>query len=150
MRTLTVGIALLLFSCGKSYHDPNNISVTVDGKTLQSSRVGGTANAAEFMVDGHLINRGDTALVHIVILAGIGVGEPDQFQNSSVVYTTRNGFTYSGDATYGGHGILTVVSLDSVTRRIAGTFEGVFYNIAGGSDSLTITNGRWDSWYAIF
>jgi len=150
MRTLTVGITLLFLSCGKNYQDPAIVSVTIDGKTQQSSHIFGTSDGVEFTLDGHFFNRNETSLLHIVLLTDIKVGQPDAFQNSSVAYTTKDGITYSGDAVYGGHGTLTVAFLDSTTRWISGIFEGVFYNVAGGSDSITITNGRWDAWYTSF
>ena len=148
---LTIFITLITIGCSKdSYHNPNNISLTISGKTLQSSSIAGTSNGTELALDGYPVNQGDTSQVHIVLLSDIKVGQPDSFQNSSVLYTAGDGITYSGEAIHGGHGSLTITSWDSTAKRIAGTFDGVFYNVTTGSDSLTISNGRFNSAYTTF
>jgi len=39
--------------------------------------------------------------------------------------------------------------LDSVNHKIIGTFSGVLYNVTGGSDSLVITNGTFNTGYTV-
>lgn len=148
---LTLFISFITIGCSKeSNHNPDNISLTVGNKTLQSSRIDGTSNGTDLALDGYPISQGDTSLVHIVMLTNIKAGQPDSFQLSSVWYTTGNGVTYSSDAIHGGHGILTVSSWDSTGGRVAGTFNGVFYNTTTGSDSLIVTNGHFNSGYHTF
>ena len=55
---------------------------------------------------------------------------------------------YDGGST-AGHSLLTISSLDSVNHKIIGTFSGVLYNVTGGSDSLVITNGTFNTGYTV-
>ena len=144
-------VTLIAAGCSKdSYHNPNNISANIGGKVFQSSRITGTSNGSELALDGYAANQGDTSLIHIDMLTSIKVNQPDAFQNSSVWCTLNNGHTYSGEAIHAGHGTLTVTSWDSTGKRIAGTFSGIFYTTASSTDSLNITDGRFNSGYTTF
>jgi hypothetical protein len=55
---------------------------------------------------------------------------------------------YDGGST-AGHSILMISSWDSVNHKITGTFNGVLYNVTGGSDSLVITNGNFSTGYTV-
>ncbi len=55
---------------------------------------------------------------------------------------------YDGSPLWGGHTILTVSSWDSVNHKISGTFSAVLHN-TGGSDSLVVTNGNFNTAYTV-
>ncbi len=151
LATLSILAAITTVSCSKdSYHNPNTISIKVGDKNLQSTRIDGTASSTELAIDGFPATQGDTTMIHIVLNNTIKVNEPDAFLKSRIIYTANNGKTYSGDNLYNGHGTLTITSWDSTGRRIAGTFSGVFYNVATGSDSVTIADGKFNSPYSSF
>ena len=151
LATLSILAAITTVSCSKdTYHNPNNISVKVGDKDLQSTRVNGTASSTEMAIDGFPAGQGDTSMIHIVMNNDIKVNEPDAFQHSRIIYTAANGKTYSGDNLYNGHGTLTITSWDSTGQRIAGTFSGIFYDVATGSASVAIADGKFNSAYSSF
>jgi len=151
IATLSILTATIAASCSKdTYHNPNTISVTVGDKNLQSTRINGNSNGTDLALDGYPANQGDTSMIHIVIKTFLKVNQPDAFQSSLVLYTAADGKTYSGDELYNGHGTLTITSWDSTGQRIAGTFSGVLYNLTTGSDSVTVTDGKFNSAYSSF
>src|SRR5690242_10224387 len=96
--TLSILTAITTASCSKdAYHNPNNISIRVGDKDLQSTRINGTASSTELAIDGFPAGDGDTSMIHIVLNNDIKVNEPDAFQHSRIIYTAANGKTYSGD-----------------------------------------------------
>jgi hypothetical protein len=115
-----LALSIGVTSCKKDKDDsPKPLTATVNGSGFDPLYV--TANASQ----------GD---IHIEGTA----------KDSSYLIVTFPVYTYfSGSA----HGTVTVSTFDKTNKKVAGTFTGVLYNWSGAKDSLTVTNGQFNTTY---
>jgi len=148
-----------LESCSKS----NSSSTTSDG-TLTATVNGTAYSAKSYVISGYLsaygqiiiqgdsIRSNDTTELQIAIPYIPAVNAPvytDSSQFAGITYLSP-GKEY--DAYYGlasSHGIITLLSADTINHKVGGTFSGVLYNIVNSSDSVVITSGVFTSTYQV-
>ncbi|HVU58714.1 MAG TPA: hypothetical protein VHD83_26825 [Puia sp.] len=90
---------------------------------------------------------GDTTSFEISISDTAHVNQADPFISSDVEFYTSDNKIYSSDEFFGSHGTITVTSWDKTAHKMTGTFSGVFYNTQNSNDSLTFTNGHFNTTY---
>jgi hypothetical protein len=102
-----------------------------------------------FDLGGIQYKSGDSTAIGLTFSSLSQFGQPinstDSAAQIDVTYVDiKAGIQYDGGL-LAGHSTITITSYDSLAGKIAGTFSGVLYNISGGSDSLMITNGIFNS-----
>ena len=156
--SLLVSTALFLTtSCKKSNSgggSSNSISATIGGSgwstTIPTQAIYAT-NGQEFEIIGGSYKAGDTTALAVAFTTPFPLNKPISSEDANVDIGYINAKTlaeYDGGI-QAGHSILTVTSWDSVNHKIAGTFTGVLYNTSGGSDSLVVTNGNFNTTYLV-
>lgn len=142
-------------SCKKSNSSNNStasMSASVNGTAWASSipAVGIYSIAgSEFEIEGGQIKSGDSTALAVAFFSPIIVNRAVSSDTASVDVGYIDSHTlaeYDG-GNIAGHSMVTVTSYDSTGKKIAGTFSGVLYNITGGTDSLVITGGVFNSTY---
>lgn len=147
-------VLLIAAGCKKSNDNgsgSSGIGATVAGTAWQSQLVVGLAPSDDSFIflTGFYGKAGDTTLIELDISDTTHIGQADPFSGSSVSYTKSNGTTYSGEDFWGGHGSITVTSWDKNAHKIAGTFNGVFYNTQNSDDSIVMANGHFNTSYIV-
>jgi hypothetical protein len=151
---VTVFALFAVTSCKKSNNSSsgNSVTATFSGTTFTPSATVAeySASGKEWGITGYTIKSGDTTFLDILLFAPFTVNQPfstdSTYASLDYLVNGSNGKDY--DASQGnGYAILTVTSLDTVGHKIAGTFSGTVY--ASGSDSLVVTNGKFNTSYIV-
>jgi hypothetical protein len=108
------------------------------GSSSVTARINGTAWAANIPETGALITTTSQ-----LIVGGIQFKNGDSTEITLTFPSTAN-TAYDGGVR-AGHSTITVTSYDSAGGKVSGTFNGVLYNTSGGSDSLIITDGTFNT-----
>lgn len=153
---LTVATIFIATSCKKSNSGGggNSVSATISGSGWQTTIPTQAVYAVnggigEFAIVGGQIKSGDTTVLTVAFTTPILVHAAVSSDTADVEVEYINAKTlieYDGGPLVG-HSILTVSSWDSVNHKIVGTFTGVLYNVTGGTDSLIVTNGSFNTAY---
>jgi hypothetical protein len=153
---ITSAFMLVAISCKKSSNSNNNssngsISASINGSAWANSFpiIGAfSIGSGNFEFQGIQLKGGDSTGMALVFLTPFTVNQAVSSDSGwvDVEYIAPMQVLYDGGHT-SGHSILTVTSYDPAGQKIAGTFSGVLYNISGGSDSLVVTNGSFNSTY---
>jgi hypothetical protein len=153
----SASIFFLVISIGCKKSNSNNgvsgqVTASVNGTAFAnnvSTQGVYASSAGEFQILGASYKSGDSTGIVVTFTIPFTLGNP---MNSDTGYVdvayldTKTQQEYDGGFV-SGHSILTVSSWDSTNLKVAGTFSGVLYNITGGSDSLVITGGTFNSVY---
>jgi hypothetical protein len=153
---ITSAFMLVAISCKKSSNSNNNNS---NGSISASINASAWANSFP-IIGAYSIGTGSFEFQGIQLKGGDSTGMALEFLSPTalnqaigsdsgwvdVEYVAPMQVLYDGGQT-SGHSTLTVTSYDPTSQKIAGTFSGVLYNISGGSDSLVVTNGSFNSTY---
>jgi hypothetical protein len=150
---------LAVTSCKKSSNNGG-------GTGTMTATVSGTAWSNSFPVVGVYASSGGAGLFELIGLQFKG-GDSTSFAldfaspftlNQAfssdtaaliVAYTdSKTGNSYTALTGFG-TGVLTVSSYDSTGHTIAGTFSGVLYNATTGTDSIVVTNGKFNSTFTV-
>ncbi|HET6256151.1 MAG TPA: hypothetical protein VFE32_18890 [Puia sp.] len=147
---------LLATSCKKSSNGSNaSFTATVNG-TAWAANIPETGEliSAGFELGGIQYKGGDSTAIALGFSAYSKFSQPlnssdsaDMVDISYVDLKTRT--AYDGGIV-AGHSTITITSYDSLAGKIAGTFSGVLYNISGGSDSMSITNGIFNTTFVSY
>jgi outer membrane receptor for monomeric catechols len=146
---LPVVVMIIATGCGKSSSAPSSISANINGKSWLAQYINGTEAPGSGIITlvGFFTRSGDTSTIALDVLDTIPVNTPDPFFNADIRYTLSNGTTYTALPSPGSHGTITVTILDTSAHRLSGTFSGAFYNPSNSKDSITVTDGRFNSGY---
>ncbi|MBN8856444.1 MAG: hypothetical protein BGO55_16760 [Sphingobacteriales bacterium 50-39] len=154
--TLALAFAILFAASCKKSNDSNNnnytgISATLGTQAFQSTYLLGQFNQNTLQLNGFQVKSGgDTSVIYVGILSSIKINQPDPLSNSEVWYGKHDGTIYTSGSLFGGHGTLTVTSWDTAGKKITGTFNGIFYNTHNSMDSMTVTNGHFNTSYTVY
>ena len=156
LTLLVISFTFLLAatSCKKSNSsNPNGgMSASVSGTAWSANYpIAGiySSGIGEFVIGGLQFKGGDSTVFEISVFTPFTLNRAinSDTTNDDIQYVdTKTGQAYDGGQS-SGWSILTVTSYDSTGHKIGGTFKGVLYNVSGGSDSLTITNGSFSTSY---
>jgi Domain of unknown function (DUF5025) len=153
---IVISSAFLLVAagCKKSNNSSSSGMSASVGSNSWSSGSSATQGAyvtlqGQFQIGGTQIKSGDTSALVVSFLTPFTLGRA---MNSDTAFIDINYIDsktlnlYDGGSE-AGWSILTVTSYDSTGHTIAGTFNGVLYNLSNSSDSLVIANGKFNSSY---
>jgi hypothetical protein len=154
---ITSAFMLVAISCKKSSNSNNNnssngsISASINGSAWANSFpiIGAySTGSGNFDFEGIQLKGGDSTGMALAFLSPTALNQAISSDSGwvDIEYVAPKQVLYDGGQT-SGHSILTVTSYDPTSLKIAGTFSGVLYNISGGSDSLVVTNGSFNSTY---
>lgn len=150
-----VPVIILSFSllgaagCKKSNTSSSgNFTATIDG-TNWVANIPETgeliSSAAIFELGGIQYKDGDSTAIALTFSAHAHFDNPlnstDSTESVDLAYVDLKTKTAYDGGTIAGHSIITITSYDSIGGKIDGQFSGVVYNISGGSDSLIISGG---------
>jgi hypothetical protein len=152
-QVVSVGIVsvslLAASSCKKSSTGSSGqFSATING----SNWVGNIPETGEliapagiFELGGIQDKNGDSTAIALTFSAHAHFGNPlnstDSMGLVDLGYVDLKTKTAYDGGSIAGHSIITITNYDSVAGKIDGQFSGVVYNISGGSDSLIISGG---------
>jgi hypothetical protein len=139
-------------SCKKSSSGGTSagLSATVNGTAWANNfEVIGlfSISGGEFEIGGDQFKGGDSTAIAIQFLSPVVLNHAISSDTAGVdvgYIDSKNLIEYDGGA-IAGHSVLTITSYDSAGHKIGGTFSGVLYNTSGGSDSLIVTNGKFNT-----
>jgi hypothetical protein len=143
-------------SCKKSSSNSNNsagLSASVNDTAWTNSfplTATYSVGAYTFTIRGEQLKNSDTTGLGLVILSPVTLNQAISSASGmiDVEYArSLNIYDGGGNGLNAGHSTLTVTSYNSTGETIAGTFSGVLYNISGGSDSIVVTNGKFNTSY---
>jgi hypothetical protein len=147
---IVLSVSLLATTgCKKSNSSSSgNFTATING-TSWVSNIPETgeliSSAAIFELGGIQYKNGDSTAIALTFSAHAHFGNPlnstDSTELVDLGYVDLKTKTAYDGGTIAGHSIITITSYDSVAGKIDGQFSGVVYNISGGSDSLIISGG---------
>jgi hypothetical protein len=161
MALLVISSAFLLAVTGCKKSNSSNsgtaISATING-TAWSSNLGtlgfyvsGGISGGEFDIEGGQLKSGDTTAFDLTFLSPFTLNQAVSSDTSeiSILYSdVKTTNTYEG--TFGvGHFDLTITAYDSTGKTIGGTFSGVLYNVLSSTDSIEVTNGKFNSSFTV-
>ena len=146
-----LAVTALIFSACKKSNDNssvNGIAATVQGSAWQSKATTGYYAWSFITIDGYMFNGDDSTVFEVAVSDTATIGNTDvDFSGSSVTYyDVKKGKTYTADG-FSGHGAFKLTAWDKTKLTVAGTFSGVLYSVPDNSDSITVTNGRFNSSY---
>jgi hypothetical protein len=124
------------------------ISATINGTAWQSQLAQGFLGDSFIELAGLYVKSGDSSIIAISVSDTAHIGQADPYLGSSILYETKHGW-YTVSDLAGGHGTITVSSWDKNAHTIAGTFNGVFYNVENDQDSIKVENGHFNSSYEV-
>jgi len=154
LSLLLAGIAILLGAgnCKKSSNNGNAaLSASVSGKDWTANYpVRGTYLGGQFEIGGLRVKGGDSTVLGLIFTAPVVLNKPVSSDTSQIdVASVDNETKTEYDGSTPGHSIITIISYDSASRKIAGTFTGVLYNDTNGADSLIVTGGVFSASYTV-
>jgi hypothetical protein len=150
--------ALLAISvgCKKSNNSTNStsaISASMGSTALSITTANTTAyfstDSTAYLIGGFAVNGGDTTGLAIELYSPFTVDSTitspylvfmDYYVSSTKDYFAGNGV---------GHIAFTLTTQDTVNHKIAGTFTATMYNTLNQSDSLIVTNGKFNTSYFV-
>ncbi|HET6256152.1 MAG TPA: hypothetical protein VFE32_18895 [Puia sp.] len=143
-------------SCKKSNNNSSNggINASVSGASWAANypTIGlYVTSFGEFEIGGVQYKGGDSTAFAIYFSTPFTLGHAMNSDTIAVDVQYINAKTlqeYDG-GDIAGWSTLTVKSYDSTGHKISGSFNGVLYNVTGGSDSLVIQNGSFTSSYTV-
>jgi hypothetical protein len=138
---LSIGVT----SCKKDKDDsPKPLTATVNGAGFDPLYVTASAQMGDIHIEG---TSKDSSYLIVTFPDTAKVNTNYTFDDAGIYYfdAKKNAiYTYfSGSA----HGTVTVSSFDKTNKKVAGKFTGVIYNWSGAKDSLTVTNGQFNTTY---
>jgi hypothetical protein len=140
---------LAAIGCKKSNNSSSgNFTATIGG-TNWVSNIPETgeliSSAGIFELGGIQYKNGDSTAIALTFSAHAHFGNPLNSTDSTGLvdlgYVDLKTKTAYDGGSIAGHSIITITNYDSVAGKIDGQFSGVVYNISGGSDSLIISGG---------
>jgi hypothetical protein len=144
-------------SCKKSNSNSsgnNSMSATVSGTAWANNiAVVGVSSSSGgiglFEIIGFQFKGGDSTSFALDFASPFTLNQPFSSDTADVIiaYTdSKSGIDYGALLGFGS-AVITVTSYDSTSHTIGGTFNGVLYNTGNFSDSVTVTNGKFNSSY---
>ncbi len=154
---LSVMVVLTLAACSKSNNNSGvttqgNLSATVGSSSFSAMSTFGfySQSLALIGVLGYTIQSSDTTLIQLEMAYIPPVNKT--FSSDSI---SELGLSYqAGSKHYGaflgqGSVVINLSTADTVLHNLAGTFSGVVYNDLNASDSVVITNGKFNTGYTV-
>jgi hypothetical protein len=141
---LILALSIGVTSCKKDKDEAKPLTATANGAGFDPLYVTAVANQGDIHIEGTskdssylIVSFSDTAKVNTAYtFDAAGVFYFDAKKNASYTYWTSSA-----------HGTVTVSTFDKTNKKVAGKFTGVLYNWNGTNDSVSITNGQFNTTY---
>ena len=144
---------VVIVSCSKSNSGSSTatFSATVNGKTFNPAVVGGedVTSGGFFYIAGNQFATTDTVILSLILADTPVLNTPLPFDgvNTIMAYQDfKTGVVYSNEG-IPGPGAITVTYHNTQGAQLTGTFYGTLYNQTSASDSIVITNGKFNVLY---
>ena len=161
MSLLVISSAFLLAvtGCKKSNNNgggSGSMSASISGTAWANnyplvSFYASNSGLGVFDIVGLQFKSGDSTLFDLEFTSPVTVNHPVSSDTSAFIaaYTdTKTQLDY-GVLPGFGSAVLTITSYDSTGHTIAGTFNGVLYNLSTFTDSIVVTNGKFNSSFTV-
>lgn len=150
---LTLSIAVT--SCKKDKDENSGasaqFSATVNGSAFKPNVVSAYSFFSYIEIVGYqATSGGDSLVLDLSIPADATVDSKIDFNNNAGLdyYNLKNTIEYGN---YGkSHGTVKLTSFDKTNKKIAGTFDCVLYPAGGGTDSVVVKDGKFNTAYTTF
>ena len=147
-----VTAAVLAAGCSKSSSSSPTVTATINGKAWAANipETGALIiTSRQLVVGGIQYKNGDSSEITIIFSSAANFGQPLTSSDSSLSVDVgyldfKTNTAYDGGIK-AGHSSITVTSYDSAAGKVSGTFNGLLYNTSGGSDSLIVTDGKFNA-----
>ena len=154
LSTVFASVVLVgLSSCHKDKDDNGSsaaLSATIGANAFKPKFVGASSHGGYISVVGGQTLPGDSVYLDVTFPDTAKVNSKLSFDDADLqlaTFTTSK--LYSGQADRS-HGSVTVTTYDKTNKKVAGKFEGVIYDAFGGTDSVVIKNGQFNTTYIAF
>jgi hypothetical protein len=138
---LSIGVT----SCKKDKDDsPKPLTATVNGSGFDPLYATANALQGEILIEA---TAKDSSYITVSFPDTVKVNTTYKLDDAGLYYYNgkKNAmYTYfTSDA----HGTITLSTFDKTNKKVAGKFTGVLYNWDGTKDSVTVTNGQFNTTY---
>lgn len=142
--TVLVGLS----SCKKDKDDNGSsagMSATIGTNAFKPKAVVATLQNGYIEVVGGAALPGDTLIIEVSFEDTAKLNTKLGFDEAEIELATSSKLYDSSDPR--SHGSVTVTTLDKTNKKVAGKFDGVIYDEFGGSDSLVVKDGQFNTSY---
>lgn len=136
-------------SCKKSKDNnaSDQLSATINGTAFTPSATGAYDEFSEIDLSALQIVNGDSVFLGLSFYDTYAAGTTLSFNDALLSYYDKKGaFSYSSWNSPS-HGSVVINSFDKANLSISGTFTGVVYSSLSTTDSIVITNGKFNTTY---
>jgi hypothetical protein len=156
-----ISLSLLTTSCKKSNDNNNTSGISGSFGAKAVSVPAGQTTGVEYSgspymnIIGAQVSGSDSIGVNLTIdwpaTLNKKVSADTDAYAGMVYYLHTTGATnvYSFFYGSGGSFVYTITSVDTVNKKVGGTFSGVIYNNNSASDSVVVTNGKFGTTYTV-
>ena len=150
---VVLGAFSMTAGCKKSNGSNAQFTATINN-TAWASNISETGILASgiFGLGGIQYKNGDSTEITLVFSQYAQFSQPmsstDSADRIDIGYIDLKTRTAYDGGLLAGHSTITITNYDSLAGTISGTFTGVVYNISGGSDSVSISNGIFNTNFA--
>lgn len=146
---LALTLSIAVTSCKKDKDDNNasQISATVGTDAFKSAYVTGLYSSGYITIGGVAKVGSDSATISLTFRSDAEVNKALDWDNLYVYYYKYSGQTGYSSQNTNTHGTFTATAIDKTNKKVSGTFSGVVYPTYGGSDSVVIKDGKFNSTY---
>jgi heme/copper-type cytochrome/quinol oxidase subunit 1 len=151
------GLVTLLSSlpaCQKANSTPPPITATFGSTNFQSTTYSNTysESTGTFTINTDMTTVADSSSLLLRFQSPFQLNVPfnsDTALTTTIIYTTNKGLNnyIAGLDDAFGHCVMTITAWDSTQHTIAGTFSGETINNSNSADSLSMTNGKFNTTY---
>jgi len=149
---LSLGTAFLP-ACQKANNTAYSITATFGSTAFQATTYSNTysESSTTFTINADMTTTADSSSLLLRFQSPSQLNVPfssDTALTTTVIYSINQGLNYIAglDAAFG-HCIMTITAWDSTQHTIAGTFSGEMINSSNSADSLSMTNGKFNTTY---
>lgn len=145
---LTLSIAVTSCKKDKDDNSPSaQLSATVGTNAFKPAYVTGTYYYGLITIGGVAKVGTDSATLSLTFRSDAVVNKALDWDNVPVTYSIYSAQKYYSTQNSDSHGTFTATTIDKTNKKVAGTFSGVLYDGYGGSDSVVIKDGKFNTTY---
>jgi len=154
LTLITLTLWASLPACQKANNTPQAITATFGTTAFQATTYSNTYSegSTTFTINADMTTTADSSSLLLRFQSPFQLNVPfssDTALTTTVIYSTNQGlnnYIAGLDAAFG-HCIMTITAWDSTQHTIAGTFSGETINSSNSADSLSMTNGKFNTTY---
>jgi hypothetical protein len=147
--TLAIGMT----SCKKDKDDNGSsagMSATIGTNAFKPKAVVATLQQGYVEVVGGAKMPTDSLVIEVVFPDTVKLNTKLSFEVAEIEMATINASKLYDSSDPRSHGSVTVTTLDKTNKKVAGKFDGVIYDAFGGTDSLVVKDGTFNTTYIAY